>query len=325
MKFYPLNLSPITKSIIWGGDYLEKTYSFTKSGDNIAEAWMATLRDGESNLIKNGEFQGKTFEEYVQAVGAKNVYGEHKDFPLLIKFIDANDKLSVQVHPDDEYAHAHGLDYGKTEMWYIVDCIEGAEIVYGLNLTSPPTKEQIIEANDNGTLSNMLTRVPVKKGDSFFVPAGLVHAIGKGIVIAEIQQNSNSTFRLYDYDRIGKDGKKRELHIEEASKVIKTAFSELKSSKKAKDNDAKNPTVLCKCPYFTVEKYTLSNKQSASFKKGEMKSILCTFGLGEINMQGKNYKVKGGDSYIIPLACDEFTVTATSDNFEIIVSSVSNK
>ncbi len=325
MKFYPLCLLPITKSIIWGGDYLEKTFLFEKSGDNIAEAWMATLRDDESNIIANGEFKGKTFKEYVDSVGATNVYGDLKDFPILIKFIDARDKLSVQVHPDDEYAHLNGLEYGKTEMWYIIDCKEGAEIVYGLSLSSPPTKEQIETANDNGTLSNMLTRVPVHKGDCFFVPAGLVHAIGEGIVIAEIQQNSNSTFRLYDYDRIGKDGKKRELHIKEASKVIKTNFPELNSSKNIVNTSLENATLLCECPYFTVTKHSLSNKQSAHFEKGDMKSIICISGLGEISMNGNLYQVKGGDSYLIPKACDGFTVNATSDNFEIIASTVFNK
>ena len=146
MKFYPLKLKPVTKSIIWGGDYLEKNFgfkSFKSDDENIAEAWLATCRPDGVNIIENGEYEGKTFEDYINDAGIENVCGDFDAFPLLIKFIDANDRLSVQVHPDDAYAKANGLDAGKTEMWYIVDCNEGAKLVYGLKSDKAPKSRKL--------------------------------------------------------------------------------------------------------------------------------------------------------------------------------------
>ena len=321
MKFYPLKLKPVTKSIIWGGNYLKDNFGFESSDDNIAEAWLATCRPDGINIIENGEYKSKTFEDYIKDAGLENVCGDFDAFPLLIKFIDANDKLSVQVHPDDAYAHANGLDAGKTEMWYIVDCKEGAKLVYGLNTEKAPTFEEIEKANNEGKLSDMLNYADVHKGDCFFIPAGLVHAIGEGIVITEIQQNSNTTYRLYDYDRVGKDGNKRELHIQKASEVIKTQFpDEFVSGKVISDKDGERTEILCKCDLFCVIKYNLANDKSAYFEEGSMKSIICLAGSGVITCDGEEYAVNKGDSYLIPKACNGFVVKSSSDDFEIIVS-----
>ena len=321
MKFYPLKLAPVTKSIIWGGNYLKDNFGFESSDENIAEAWLATCRPDGVNLIENGDYAGKTLENYINENGIENICGAFDAFPLLIKFIDANDKLSVQVHPDDAYAKANGLDAGKTEMWYIVDCKEGAKLVYGLNSETAPTFEEITKANDEGRLSEMLNYADVHKGDCFFIPAGLVHAIGDGIVIAEIQQNSNTTYRLYDYDRVGKDGNKRELHIQKASEVIKTVFpDEYVSGKVITDKDGERTEILCKCDLFCVIKYNLANGKSAYFEEGSMKSIICLDGKGVICCDGEEYSVSKGDSYLIPKACDGFVVKSNSDDFEIIVS-----
>lgn len=321
MKFYPLKLAPVTKSIIWGGDYLEKNFGFKSEDDNIAEAWLATCRPDGVNIIENGEYAGKKLDEYINDAKIENVCGNFDAFPLLIKFIDACDKLSVQVHPDDVYAKENGLDAGKTEMWYIVDCKEGAKLVYGLKEKNAPTFEQISNANENGTLSQMLNYVDVHKGDCFFIPAGLVHAIGEGIVIAEIQQNSNTTYRLYDYDRVGKDGKKRELHIKKASEVIKTVFSdEFVAGKVIDDKDGKRTEILCKCDLFCVIKYNLASGKSAYFESGSMKSIICLDGEGVITCDGEEYPISKGNSYLIPKECGGFIVKSSTDSFEIIVS-----
>ena len=321
MKFYPLKLKPVTKSIIWGGNYLKDNFGFESSDENIAEAWLATCRSDGVNIIENGDFSGKTFEDYINENGIENVCGDFDAFPLLIKFIDANDKLSVQVHPDDAYAKANGLDAGKTEMWYIVDCKEGAKLVYGLKTEKAPTFEEITKANDEGRLSDMLNYADVHKGDCFFIPAGLVHAIGDGIVIAEIQQNSNTTYRLYDYDRVGKDGNKRELHIQKASEVIKTVFpDEFVSGKVISDKDGEKTEILCKCDLFCVIKYNLACGKSAYFEEGSMKSIICLDGKGVISCSGVDYPVNKGDSYLVPKACDGFVVKSESDEFEVIVS-----
>lgn len=321
MKFYPLKLKPVTKSIIWGGNYLENNFGFKSDDENIAEAWLATCRPDGINVIENGEYADKTLKEYIDDASIEKVCGDFDAFPLLIKFIDACDKLSVQVHPDDAYAKENGLDAGKTEMWYIVDCNEGAKLVYGLNEKKAPTYEQIYEANENGTLCNMLNYVDVHKGDCFFIPAGLVHAIGEGIVIAEIQQNSNTTYRLYDYDRVGKDGKKRELHIKKASEVIKTSFPDnFVSGRVIDDKDGEKTEILCKCDLFCVIKYNLASQKSAYFEGGSMKSIICLDGEGVISCDGEEYTIEKGNSYLIPKECNGFIVKSLSDSFEIIVS-----
>ncbi|MBQ7399563.1 MAG: class I mannose-6-phosphate isomerase [Clostridia bacterium] len=321
MKFYPLKLAPVTKSIIWGGNYLKEHFGFESNDENIAEAWLTTSRPDGENIIENGFFSGKTLGDYINENGIENVCGDFDAFPLLIKFIDANDRLSVQVHPDDAYAKANGLDAGKTEMWYIVDCKEGAKLVYGLKGEKAPTFSEIEKANNDGSLSEMLNYADVHKGDCFFIPAGLVHAIGDGIVIAEIQQNSNTTYRLYDYDRVGKDGKKRELHIEKASEVIKTQFpDDFVSGKVVSEKDGERCEILCKCELFSVIKYNLAQGKSAYFEEGSMKSIICLDGMGKISCGGEDYEIKKGDSYLIPKACEGFVVVSESDCFEIIVS-----
>ena len=321
MKFYPLKLKPVTKSIIWGGNYLKDNFGYKTSEENIAEAWLTTLRHDGTNIIENGPYEGEYLSDYINKAGIENVCGNFNAFPLLIKLIDANDKLSVQVHPDDEYAKANGLDAGKTEMWYIVDCKEGAKLVYGMKNKNKPTFGEITKANENGKLSEMLNFVDVHKGDCFFIPAGLVHAIGEGIVIAEIQQNSNTTYRLYDYDRVGKDGNKRELHIQKASEVIKTEFTEdFISGKLISDSDGKRTEILCKCDLFCVIKYDLSCDKSAYFEEGSMKSIICLNGNGNITCDGIEYTIVKGDSYLIPLACSDFIISSKSKDFEVIVS-----
>ncbi len=314
MKFYPLKLKPVTKYIIWGGDYLEKNFGYKSDDDNIAEAWLTTARCDGVNIIENGLYEGKDLYDYIKENGKENVYGDFEDFPLLIKFIDANDRLSVQVHPDDEYAKANGLDAGKTEMWYIVDAKEGATLVYGLIDKQKPTASQLLEYNEKGVLADKLNFVPVKKGDCFFIPAGLVHAIGEGIVIAEIQQNSNTTYRMYDYDRVGKDGKKRELHIEKAAEVIKTEFSESYISGKVIDE---TKAILCDCSMFSVIKYSLK-KDSIKLCGGIMKSIICLDGCGDIIYDGKKYPIKKGDSYLIPKAAEDAEISG--EGLEVIIS-----
>ena len=313
MKFYPLKLKPVTKYIIWGGNYLKDNFGYKSDDDNIAEAWITTCRPDGVNIIENGEEAGTTLGAYIEKAGKENVYGDFEDFPLLIKFIDANDKLSVQVHPDDAYAKANGLDAGKTEMWYIVDAKEGASLVYGLRDKVKPTAKELLEYNEQGKLAEKLNFVPVKKGDCFFIPAGLVHAIGEGIVIAEIQQNSNTTYRMYDYDRVGKDGKKRELHIEKAAEVIKTEFDGNFISGKVVDE---TKTILCDCELFSVEKFIVDCYDLA-IEGGTMTSIICLDGNATIMCDGKEYAISKGDSYLLPKALSGVTVNGKC---EIIVS-----
>ncbi len=321
MKNYPLKLTPVTKKIIWGGNYLPENFGIGEKGESVAEAWMMTVRPDGVNVIDNGEYKGMTLSEYIEKSGMENVCGNYESFPLLIKLIDANDRLSVQVHPDDVYAAANGLDAGKTEMWYVVDAKPGAKLVNGLKTDRAPTYEEICESNKNGTLDDMLNYVDVKKGDCFFIPAGLVHAIGKGIVIAEIQQNSNTTFRLYDYDRTDKDGNKRELHIEKASEVIKTAFvNKAVVNKIESKRESETVTTLCDCELFAAVKYEISGNNVSHFDGGKMLNIMCIDGNGYISYENERYELKKGFSYLIPASMNDFTVNADDTSLEIVVS-----
>ncbi len=322
MKLYPLKLSPVTKKILWGGTYLSENFNIGDKGESIAEAWVMTNRPDGVNVITNGEHEGLLLSDYIEKCKKADVMGDFSEFPLLIKLIDANDRLSVQVHPDDEYARQNGLDAGKTEMWYIVDAKPGAKLVYGLKGDSVPSYDELLQYSEKGNMDEILNYVDVKPGDCFYIPAGLVHAIGAGIVIAEIQQNSNTTYRLYDYDRRDKDGNKRELHIQRASETIKTTFGEKFTSNEVKfEGDGCTVTTLCDCTFFNVEKYTLSKGAKVQFNSGKMQNILCLSGSGSIVCGGESYGLSKSDSYLVPAKACDFSVVCESEDLEIIVSS----
>ncbi len=311
MKLYPLKLTPVLKSAIWGGHRIFDTFSVGKADEESAEAWMLTLRPDGVNRIENGEAAGMTLADYANAVGMPALC-ESEEFPLLIKIIDANDRLSVQVHPDDAYAAAHGLDAGKTEMWYVLDAEPGATLVSGLK--DGVSAEDMRRAVENGTCEKLLNAVPVQKGDCFYIPAGLVHAIGRGILIAEIQQNSNTTYRLYDYDRVGTDGKKRELHIEKGVEVIKTAFDDTSVSVCQTVTDEPNFTekILCRSPFFEAKSVTLSDGRSFTLSES-MTHVLCVNGEGGLSCDGTVYPIRRGEAYLIPagLSCRLFSESST--------------
>ena len=213
---YPFILQPSGKDYLWGGQRLNTEFEKQIDLDPLAETWECSTHPDGPSIVKTGGFKGQTLSKVIsdnpQFLGAR--HSEDKALPILIKFIDAKSDLSVQVHPDDEYAFVYeGGQLGKTEMWYVLDAVKDAHLVYGLKKDC--TKEQIRESIEKGKLSNLLQSVKVNKDDLFFIEAGTIHAIGAGCLIAEIQENSNLTYRLYDYDRVGKDGKKRELHISE--------------------------------------------------------------------------------------------------------------
>lgn len=241
----PFRLNAPCKDYLWGGNKLRE-YGKISDKDIIAESWELSCHpDGES-IIADGDYAGRTLSaflaEHPEALGTN--CEQFDRFPVLVKLIDARDNLSVQVHPDDAYALANEGEYGKTEMWYIVEAEEGAELIYGFK--DSITKEEFRRAIEENTLLDRVNRVPVKQGDVFFIEAGTLHAIGKGILIAEIQQNSNTTYRVYDYGRIGADGKPRELHVEKALDV--TNLTPAKAQECCpKDNGTQ---LLAKCSYF---------------------------------------------------------------------------
>jgi len=305
-----VKLAPVFKDYLWGGTKLRTQFGKNCDWDKIAESWeLSTHKDGMS-VIAEGEYAGLTFPEYLAKTNSAGKKAESFEFfPILIKFIDAKDNLSIQVHPSDDYALKNENSFGKTEMWYILDCDEDAFIYYGFNREI--TREEYRERIENNTLLEVLNKVNVKKGDVYFIEAGTVHAIGAGNVICEIQQNSNLTYRVYDYDRRDKDGNPRELHIDKAIAV--SALCEPEPFK------AENANTLASCKYFTVEKYSVCDKISLPCDEDCFRSIIVTDGSGTIEAGGAVIDVKKGDSIFIPAQNGEYTVKG---NCEIIISYV---
>lgn len=287
MKKYPMKMRPVPREIIWGGDTLKKKYGKTAPFENIAESWELTVRDDAMSVIENGEYAGIPLCDYLKGEGFTEA------FPLLIKFIDARNDLSVQVHPDDNVRDETGKSLGKTEMWYIIDADEGAGIIYGIS--DGYDVSDLAKLSETGEVEKCLEFVPVKKGDVFFIPAGQVHAIGKGILIAEIQQNSDTTYRLYDYGRLGADGKPRQLHIKEALAVsVKRSADEIRMLQFAKGCDF---STLANCDKFKTEIYY----DNAVIKTEDgFVSVICTEGDGTLVCDGEEYPIRAGDTYFIP-------------------------
>lgn len=297
----PIKLLPAFKDYLWGGTRLKTEFNKKSELEKVAESWeLSTHKDGES-IVASGEYKGKKLSEYI-AENPYDVLGERARafdfFPVLIKFIDAKDNLSVQVHPDDEYARKYNGEYGKTEMWYVLECDEGAQLYYGFK--EKISKEEFRKRIENNTLTEVLNSVKVKKGDVYFIEAGTVHAIGKGIVICEIQQNSNTTFRVYDYNRKDVNGNTRQLHIEQAIEVAKT--------EPAKPYKSDRENVLASCKYFTVEKADVDGTKSFEISDNCFKSVIAVEGSGILKLNGFETTFGKGDSIFIPAQNGGFTV-----------------
>lgn len=220
-----MKLRSVGKDYLWGGTRLREEYGKKIDLTPLAETWECSVHPDGPSVVANGEFKGKTLAdvlkdhpEYLGSKVASGMDDKDAELPVLIKFIDAKKDLSVQVHPNDEYARINEHQNGKTEMWYVLDVEEGASLIYGFQ--HKVTEEILRKAVATGTLDRHLQKVKVHKGDAYYVPAGTVHGIGAGILIAEIQESSNVTYRVYDYDRVDKNGKKRELHFDKAIKVM---------------------------------------------------------------------------------------------------------
>lgn len=306
MDFTPVKLTAPIKDYLWGGTRLITDFNKKTTLEKAAESWeLSTHPDGES-IIADGEYKGLTLSEYIKKNG-KECIGTRAEafdfFPILIKLIDAKDSLSIQVHPDDEYALRVEGEYGKTEMWYIVDCEPGSYLYYGLNCEV--TKEEFKERIENNTLLEILNKVPVHKGDVFFIPSGTIHAICSGILICEIQQNSNTTYRVYDYDRRGKDGKPRELHIDKAVEVS-NLFP-------APQQEKRNDNVLASCKYFTAEKISCNGSMTITTDTYCFRSLVILDGNGTLTMNGKSIPVCKGESIFIPAQNGSFTLDGNID------------
>lgn len=305
-----LKLKPAVKDYIWGGTRLSKEYDIVSFADRQAEAWVLSCHDDGENIIEGGLFEGRTLKDVLENEGKDYLGTNCKKFdffPILIKLIDAKDNLSIQVHPSDEYALKNENQYGKTEAWYIIDCDEGAELVYGLGCDM--TKEELRKSIENGTLLENVNRVKVKKGDLFFIPSGTIHAICKGILLAEVQQNSNVTYRVYDYGRL-QNGKPRELHIDKAVDVINLKAVDTSGDPmgKPEKGDGYTKTLLTKCDLFTVSRVEVQESAKIVADETSFVSLVALDGNGVINYGDSCMTLYKGESVFIPAGCGECEV-----------------
>lgn len=304
-----LKLKPSCKDYLWGGHRLAEEYGKEYDGDVLAESWELSCHPDGPSTIVNGAFAGKTLQQYIDEQG-KEVLGSHcrrfRDFPILIKFIDAKENLSIQVHPDNRYALKNEGQYGKTEMWYVMDAGENAFLYYGFR--KEISREEFARRIQEDTLLEVLNAVPVRKGDVLFIESGTIHAIGKDILIAEIQQNSNVTYRVYDYGRVGKDGKKRDLHIEKALAV---------TNRVPIIRDKSSYPHVADCDYFTVDKLNLDGRTmkrlEGTVSEESFESILFLDGSGTISCGEETLPFRKGDSFFLPAGCGGYRVEGACD------------
>ena len=285
-----IKLTPACKDYLWGGEKLRQDYGIQSQLHPLAEAWVLSCHPDGPSVVATGPLAGKTLPEYIQEKGPGCLGAgceKFTDFPILAKFIDAKGDLSIQVHPSNEYALAHEHQFGKTEMWYVLDCEEGATLYYGYQ--HQISREELQQRIQDNTLTEVLNAVPVEKGDLFFIPAGTLHAIRKGIVVAEIQQNSNVTYRIYDYGRVGADGKPRQLHIQQALEV---------TQRTPPQPDPDFHGHLAQCPYFTVD--VMEGRFTLDCGPESFVSVLVLEGTGILWEGDESMSLRKGESLFIP-------------------------
>ncbi len=303
---YPMQLSPVCRSTIWGGNRMRDCFGFQTKLDNIAEAWMLSARDDNPGFILGGEYMGERIDRVLETYPAMIKAGNTDPAcPLLIKFIDARDKLSIQVHPDDAYAQAAGCadPRGKTEMWIVLEASMGAELIFGAK--NDFTEEELRTAIEGGTLEDMMNYVSVKAGDVFFIPAGLIHAIGGGILLAEVQQNCDTTYRVYDYNRRQADGTLRALHVDDAVKCAKHFSAEEIAALQYEGGDR---DCLADSKYFHVEQITVREETTFTVTEASFVSLLVTSGEGVLTFGGESYPLSAGMSFFLPAGMGDYTV-----------------
>ncbi len=308
---YPLLMQAPVKDYIWGGTLLRDVYHKISDADRLAESWELSCHPAGPSVIANGEAAGQSLEQYLAANG-KELLGtkgaNSEKFPIMIKLIDAKDNLSVQVHPEDAYALKNEGEYGKTEMWYVIDAEPGAELLYGVE--KEITRQELSDSLANGSITDICHHAPVKKGDVFFIPAGTIHAIGKGILLAEVQQNSNITYRLFDYNRLGTDGKPRQLHVKQGSEVCSLKPLPLKDEKEivslSSDCQAE---LLVGCQYFNT--YSIELESTAHLTAGA--DSFHTFTVLEGNLQltadTTTLSLTAGQTVFLPATLGEYTIS----------------
>lgn len=306
-----LKLQPAFKDYLWGGNRLRTDFGFNSELSKLAEGWMLSCHKDGENTVLNGKYKGCTLSQVIESEG-RDLLGENGKkfdfFPILIKLIDAENDLSVQVHPDNEYALRVEGEYGKTECWYILDCADGAELIYGFK-KKISTEEFKSRIADNSFL-DVVNKVKVKKGDMFFIEAGTLHAIGKGILLCEIQQNSNTTYRVYDYNRKDKDGNTRPLHVDKAVDVTKCEPPKYDTRPIGEPEEIDGGTAqrLVECELFRVQKLSVDGAVRDCADNSSFISYVVTDGEGEIICGDERLNLKKGDSIFVSADSGEISL-----------------
>ncbi|WP_306293503.1 mannose-6-phosphate isomerase, class I [Paenibacillus sp. 32352] len=321
---HPLFLEPVFQERIWGGTKLRDKFGYDIPYANTGECWAVSAHPNGQSIVRNGEYQGLPLGE---------LWGRHRflfcdpalvspdaPFPLLIKILDASDDLSVQVHPDDTYAAVHeNGELGKTECWYILDAEPDAEIIYGHRAQS---KEQFVEEVRSGNWSSLLTRVKVKAGDFYYIPSGTLHALGRGIVVLETQQSSDTTYRVYDYNRIGQDGKPRELHLDKAMDVTSVPHQPVEPLIRSTVQGDCVRTTMISNTFFTVQKWDITGTALFEEPSDHFLIVSVIDGTGALECEDTLYSLRKGDHFLLPRNVGPYRI---SGRLELIVSGPGEK
>jgi mannose-6-phosphate isomerase len=322
---YPLKFNPILKSTIWGGNKLASV--FGKVGhdkEHIGESWEISGVKNNISIVNNGELSGNSLTDLIRKykgeILGENIYNTFgEEFPLLIKFIDANQDLSIQVHPDDTLAKRRHNSFGKTEMWYVVDAEEDATLISGFNRAT--NKKEYLKYFNSGKLTDLLNREEVETGDVYFLPAGRVHTIGKGLLIAEIQQTSDITYRIYDFNRVDKDGNTRQLHVDEALDAIDfNLYDEYKTSYRKESDES----LLVSCKYFFVNRLQLKSPLNRDYNSNDSFVIFMFLeGSGIIEYSDGSMHYAKGDTFLVPAIQRKLSIIpkSTSKLLEVYIPS----
>ena len=312
---------PLLKQTLWGGDKIIPFKHLGVSLDHVGESWEISGVSGSETIVANGPDKGKSLNQLVKEqkeilMGKENYDHFGDEFPLLIKFIDARQDLSIQVHPNDEVAHRHGKGHGKTEMWYCLECQEKAFLYNGLKEQITPETYKLMV--DNDTITDALARYEVSEGDVFFIPAGRIHSIGAGCFVTEIQQTSDVTYRIYDFKRKDKNGNYRELHTKEAAESIDyTVLDNYRSTYELAKNEG---VQVVSCPYFTTAVYDLTEPMTLDYSDLDSFVILIAVkGAGTIICEGEEQPFRMGDTILLPATTKEVKVEGTVKFLETYV------
>lgn len=319
MLFYPLLFDPIFKERIWGGTKLKEVLNKSFESNQIGESWELSTVENDISVVVNGVFKGLNLSQLIEkypteVLGAKSIQYFGYNFPLLFKFLDAKEDLSIQVHPNDALAKERHQSFGKTEMWYVIQADVNARLVVGFK--DKTNKKEYQEHLENKTLVTILNETPVKEGDAFFLETGTVHAIGAGVLIAEIQQTSDITYRLYDWDRVDANGEGRELHTNLALDAINFETTNTKINYK---NTANKLVTLVECPFFKTNILQISGKYNWKKTKESFTVLMCTKGSFTINMLNFQAEFKKGDTLLIPAILDGFQIIGEVSLLEITI------